>query len=134
MAPASFKNLEDIGEFLTDMAKLLAQDKAFDTKKEESIFRETFALLASSLGDDAFRRYDPNKKKFVGGFLVSAFEAVAIGIAYNTKKIASDPGSLIERVKEMWSDPEFVNNSGSGVRASSRIPKIIPFGRSAFSS
>jgi hypothetical protein len=32
----------------------------------------------------------------------------------------------------MWADAKFVENSGSGVRASSRVPKIVPFGRALF--
>ena len=67
MPPASFMNLGDLGEFLTEKAKTLAQDKTFDFTKDEAIFRETFALLASDLGDDAFRRYDHSKKRFLGG-------------------------------------------------------------------
>jgi hypothetical protein len=134
MPPASFASLGDIGEFLTDKAKTLAQDKAFDFKKEEAAFRETFALLASALGDDAFRRYDKKRDRFVGGFSVSAFEALAIGIGYNPKKAKADPTLIAHKVKEMWSDAEFVDNSGSGVRASSRAPKIIPYGRKVFAA
>ncbi|MGC2186525.1 MAG: DUF262 domain-containing protein [Terriglobales bacterium] len=118
MTPASFTNLGDLGEFLTEKAKALAQDKAFDIKKEESAFRETFALVATVLGDDAFRRFDRAKARFVGGFSVSAFEAVGIGIGYNPKKAKADPALLEQKVKQMWADPAFVDNSGSGIRAS----------------
>lgn len=134
MVPSAFANLGDLGEFLTDKAKALAQDKTFDFKKEESAFRETFALLASVLADDAFRRFDKKKNRFVGGFSVSAFEAVAIGIGYNPKKTKANPGAIERKVKEMWSDNEFVDNSGSGIRASSRVPKIIPYGRKLFAA
>jgi hypothetical protein len=134
LAPASFANLGDIGDFLTENAKDLAKDKSFDLKKEGLVFHDTFSLLASTVGDDAFRRYDQSKKRFLGGFSVSAFEAVAIGIGYNPKKAASDPASIVEKVKKMWSTAQFVDNSGSGIRASSRVPKIIPYGRSTFAS
>jgi hypothetical protein len=129
MVPASFASLGDVGEFLTDKAKALAQDKTFDFKREEAAFRETFATLASVLGDDSFRRYDKKKGRFVGGFSVSAFEAVAIGIGYNPKKAKTNPAAIEQKVKQMWSDTEFVENSGSGIRASSRVPKIIPYAR-----
>lgn len=132
MSPALFANLGDLGEFLTEKAKTLAQDKTFNFKTEEAAFRETFGLLASILGDDAFRRYDKKRDRFVGGFSVSAFEALAIGIGYNPKKAKADPVIIENGVKKMWSDAEFVNNSGSGIRASSRVPKIIPYGRMVF--
>ena len=132
MAPAELKGIGDVGEFLTEKAKVLAQDKAFDYKTEENAFRETFAVLASTLEDSAFRRYDKQKQRFVGGFSVSAFEAIAIGIGYNPKPVKLNPLSIEKKVKEMWDAPEFVENSGSGVSASSRVPKIIPYGRALF--
>jgi Protein of unknown function DUF262 len=132
MAPAALKTIGDVGEFLTEKAKAIAQDKSFDYKKEETAFRETFATLAATLEDNAFRRYDKSKQRFVGGFSVSAFEAVAIGMGYNPKISAANPSLVEVGVKHMWADAEFVSNSGSGVRASSRVPKIVPYGRAIF--
>ena len=128
MTNAALRTIGDVGEFLTEKAKAIAQDKSFDYKKEEAAFRDTFAVLASTLADDAFRRYDKGKQRFVGGFSVSAFEAVAIGLGYNPK-IATAKPSLVEKgVMSMWGDAEFVQNSGSGIRASSRVPRIVPYG------
>ena len=132
MASTELTNIGDVGEFLTDKAKVLAQDKAFDYEKEETAFRETFALLTSVLRDDAFRRYAAEKQRFLGGFSVSAFEAVAIGMGYNPKVAKENPALVEKKVKEMWTDDKFVLNSGSGIRASSRVPKIIPYGRTTF--
>jgi len=132
MPPAELRTIGDVGEFLTEKAKALAQDKAFDYKGEEAVFHETFALIASTLEDNAFRRYDKGKQRFAGAFTVSAFEALAIGIGYNPKTAAADPAMIEKKVKTMWVDKEFVENSGSGIRASSRIPKIIPYGRATF--
>lgn len=132
MALAELRTVGDVGEFLTEKAKSIAQDKAFDFKGEESAFRETFALLASTLEDDAFRRYDKAKERFVGAFSVSAYEALAIGMGYNPKPAKTNPVGIVPKIKAMWADKAFVNNSGSGIRASSRVPKIIPYGRSTF--
>lgn len=132
MHTKTLKRIGDLGEFLTDRAKILAQDKEFRFKKETSAFNETFSLLASTLEDNAFRRYDKSKKRFVGGFSVSAFEAVAIGIGYNPNVASANPSLLPEKVQRMWADKSFVNNSGSGIRASSRVPKIVPYGRDLF--
>jgi hypothetical protein len=133
MPQAELTNLGDLGEFLTEKAKVLAQDKGFNYKAEEAAFRATFRILSSVLADYAFHRYDDQKGRFVGGFSVSAFEAVAIGIGYNTKKASADPARVEQKVKAMWSKKEFIENSGSGIRASSRVPKIVPFGRNHFS-
>jgi hypothetical protein len=32
----------------------------------------------------------------------------------------------------VWKNPTFKNWSGSGIRASSRIPKLVPLGREIF--
>jgi len=132
MTPAELRTVGDVGEFLTEKAKMLARDKALDYRGEESAFRQTFALLASVFEDNAFRRYDRGKHRFAGAFSVSAFEALAIGMGYNPKAAAANRDAIEGKVKEMWDDPEFIENSGSGIRASSRIPKIIPYGRAVF--
>jgi hypothetical protein len=132
MPPAELRTVGDVGEFLTEKAKTLAQDKTFYYKGEEEAFRETFGLLASTLEDNSFRRYDKGKQRFAGAFSVSAFEALAIGMGYNPKVAAANPAMIEKKVKTMWAEKEFVENSGSGIRASSRIPKIIPYGRTTF--
>lgn len=132
MPAAGLTNLGDLGEFLTEKAAELAADKSFDLHEEERAFKSTFSLLHNALGDDAFRRYDKIKQRFVGGFSVSAFEAVALGVGYNYRKLETAPASVADRVKTIWSEAEFFNNSGSGIRASTRIPKIVPFGRKLF--
>jgi hypothetical protein len=132
MSHSALAKLGDLGEFLTDQSKALAQNESFDYKAEERAFRETFAVLATQLGDDAFRRYDSQRRRFVGGFSVSAFEAVAIGVGYSWKKAEKNAAEIPSKVMHMWSDGQFVENSGSGIRASSRVPKIIPYGRAKF--
>lgn len=131
--PSALTNLGDLGDFLTEKAAEMAGDKAFDRQEEAAAFTTTFRALREVLGDDAFRRYDQSRKRFVGGFSVSAYEAVALGLGYNYKKAEAIKSSVSAKVKSIWSDSEFYNNSGSGVRASSRVPKIVPYGRKLFS-
>jgi len=132
MPEATLSKVGDLGEFLTEQSKLLARDKTFDYKTEQIAFCKTFAILNQQMSDDVFRRYDANRQRFVGGFSVSAFEAVAIGTGYNHKRAEDQAGKIPAKVKQLWSDVKFVNNSGSGIRASSRVPKVIPHGRSVF--
>lgn len=134
MPPADLAGLGDLGEFLTEKAKELATDKSFDVKEAEGAFRQTFGMLEATLGNDSFRRYDEGRDRFLGGFSISAFEVIALGIGYNHKKLSAAPQTIPNVVKKLWSTPEFVENSGAGIRASTRIPKIIPVGRDAFST
>lgn len=134
MPEAKLSTIGDMGEFLTDRAVELAEKKDLDTDAEERAFRETFLVLRAQLGDDSFRRFDWQKEKFVGGFSVSAFEAVALGVGFNHEANLTHSEHIFQKVKDIWRTPEFVDNSGSGVRASSRVPKILPFARRLFSA
>lgn len=124
--------IADLGDFLTAQARKLAEDQAFPRGAEEQAFRDTFDLISSHLGSDAFRRYDPIKTKHVGGFLVSAFEAVALGIGVDPATSIKDGGELRARAQGIWDDEGFTGSAGSGVRAGSRIPKVVPLGRKRF--
>lgn len=134
MEESKLVNLGDLGDFLTDRATEFAQDKSFDQGAEEEAFRATFGLLRDVLGSDAFRRWDVVRQRFVGGFSVSAYEVIALGIGYNYKRLSEGSSEIIEKAKNIWSDPQFTENSGSGVRASSRVPKTIPYGRRLFAA
>ncbi len=132
MPVESLVNLGDIGDFLTDKAAAMARNRAFDYRAEEDAFRQTFAMLKQTLSSDSFRRYDAGRARFVGGFSVSAYEVVALGVGYNARRLGRDPSVIAERVQRIWSDRAFLDNSGSGIRGSSRIPRILPYGRQLF--
>ena len=133
MSESELSKVGDMGEFLTDQAIALAEGtREIDREQEARAFRATFSLLESTLEDDSFRRFDWKKEKFVGGFSVSAFEAVALGLGYNFEDADSAPETIAPKVREIWRDKEFIDNSGSGIRASSRVPKIVPYARRLF--
>jgi len=122
----------DINDFLTETMIEIAQKNDIDKEVEERAFRATFSILYEKLGNDGLHKYDTSKQKFVGGFLVSAFEVVALGIGFNYDKIPDSNIDLRDTIKEIWEDPFFISSSGSGIRASSRLPKTIPLGREKF--
>lgn len=132
-SPKRLVNLGDLGELLTDRASDLARDKTLNRAREEGAFKRTFSMLAAALSSDSFRRYDKPKDRFVGGFSVSAFEAVALGVGYAPDKAESDPKKLASLVARIWSDEKFLDYSGSGIRAASRVPRLVPYGRKLFS-
>ena len=139
-----FRNLEenelrsigDIGEFLTEKIVKLAENDRFEEIKEEEekAFRFTFTTLDQSLSDSSFRRYDDQRRRHLGGFLISAFEALAIGLGHHHSLYADNSTDLdLGRIsKSLWSDSTFLNNIGMGVRASTRILTTIPRGRKLF--
>jgi hypothetical protein len=126
----------DIGDFLNEQLESIHAMSPEQKKAEVAAFRETFRLIREALEDDAFTRFDADKGRFLGAFLISAFEVVALGIGYNisTDGTPNVIDGLKARVQRIWSDPEFSANSGSGIRASTRIPKIVPLGRKTFAN
>jgi hypothetical protein len=127
-----WKNIGDLDDFLTKKMREMAISKDFDQEKEDRYFKGTFELLAKTTKRDSFRKYDAGKGRFMGGFLVSAFEAVALGIGYNLDHIDKQQINIEEKVKQLWQTQEFIESAGSGRTAASRIPKVIPLGRRLF--
>jgi hypothetical protein len=124
---------EDIGDFLTDeMLTITEPNLQFDYAKAEAAFNETFSsLMTCGLADDSFKKYDAAKGKFLGSFSISGFEAIAIGLGarFSQSPKPSSPTDLVGLVQSLWTNQEFLKYSGSGVRASSRIPRIVPLGK-----
>lgn len=130
------KNIDNVDSFLTERVLEFADDPQFDRESQQDMFRRLFKLLAESLGAEAFRRYDSSKGRFLGGFSVSAYEAVTVGVAENLSawealgNAASE--SLRTLIKGLWGLPEFRSQSGSGVRGTTRIPAIVPIAKRHF--
>ncbi|HEY2355598.1 MAG TPA: DUF262 domain-containing protein [Gaiellaceae bacterium] len=127
----------DMNDFLTTSSVETAKDQNYDRTNNAAGFRQTFELINSALSDSAFRRYNPDGDRFMGGFSVSAFEAMTAGVYTNRVAWSAlpEPGRselLVTRAKELWQDQTFRDNAGSGIRASSRIPRTVPRGRELF--
>jgi hypothetical protein len=132
---AELRGIKDLSEFLNIKNRALAEDVELDREDLESKFRATFQLLNEALGGDVFRKYDSNRSRFLGAFLISAFEAVSMGVAFNIRLWQSETQAtekIARKVKNLWSMPEYVQNIGIGVSSSSRMVKIIPYGREVF--
>jgi hypothetical protein len=126
------RNIGDLDDFLTKKMEEMAFSKELDMEKETGYFKNTFELLAMTTKSNSFRRYDPAKDRFLGGFLVSAFEAVALGIGYNIDLIYRDTINVEDKIKQLWQTREFTGSAGSGINASRRISKTIPLCRRLF--
>lgn len=125
----AYDRSKDVGEYLTDRMVEMAQDKHFERKSAETRFRETFDHLNEALGSNAFRRYSDGK--FKGGFLLSPFEVVSFGLAFNHPNFPSLEETA-DKTRQLYSDAKYQQWSGSGVRANSRLPHLIPLGRELF--
>ena len=133
----ALRNIGDMSDFLNSRSITFAEDPEYNQDEQMAAFTKTFEVLDVALGDEVFRRFDTASDRFLGGFSVSAFEAITVGVhaslnAWLALDAAQRNQLLRERAQALWGDEEFRNNSGSGIRASGRIPRTIPRGRALF--
>lgn len=135
---SELSSIEDISPFLTNNMKTLASDSHFNVNSSKNLFVATFRYVNEALGDNAYRKWDGTKYK--GSFSIAIFEVVTSGVFgyLNAHQELVNEGSEIDgeliatirRVsKELPNNPIFTENSGSGIRATYRLPKLIPLGR-----
>ena len=128
------KAIGDIGEYLNDYMVDRATEGVFINDAQKRLFEGSFDLLAATLKDDSFRKYDSFDRAFKGGFLISAYEAVALGVAENLEawNRIDESGrneQIADRIRCLWNNRDFLDGIGSGKRASQRIPVTVPLGR-----
>lgn len=124
----------DVHEYLDDALVRLIRLTTFNRNAEFSVFDRTFSLLASALGDNAFKRW--NGADFGGKFLQSVFEVVALGVSSNIDAIEAMGGTkgawVTERCKALWADQTFNQYSGAGIRGTTRLAKLLPLAHDFF--
>lgn len=130
-------SLDDIGDYLDKRSRAMAVDPGFDRDNWRALFEHTFQILATSLEDNSFRRFSEERGRFLGGFSISAFEAVSVGVGSNIEEweqmdAARQREVLEDKTRGLWSNQTFLRYSGSGVRASQRTPVLVPFAKEFF--
>lgn len=125
----------DVHEYLDDALLKMAQNVDFPYIKEKVVFEKTFTIIHEVLGDEAFKKWDGTR--FSGMFLQSVFEVMTTGISKNLKAIESlsnvdQKKFIVNRAKELWKDTIFTQNSGAGVRGTTRLLNLIPMAKAFF--
>jgi hypothetical protein len=133
MPEGEIKSVGDVGVFLTEKMTEVAQDKKFKKTAVRHLFEETFGIIADVLEDKAFKRFNASRDRHEGGFLLSLFETVALGVAYNASRgTLCAKASIANRARSLWTKQEFTDWAASGVTATRRLPRLIPLGRKLF--
>lgn len=125
------QKIDELGAFLNYETMAQAKDSGFRMDLYGDCFDRVFNFLGETLREDSFRRYDPVRQRYMGPMLVSLFETVAIGLGYLLYNGGNlpDSGEFLAHHKELWSELGKQPYVGSGIRASTRIPQTINFGR-----
>jgi hypothetical protein len=129
--PDEFKKIYELGSYLNNECIEQAKDSLFNRDALSKSFDQTFTFLANQLQENAFRRFDAKRNRYVGPLLVSIFEIVAMGLGHRLLNGGElpDQSSFAEKHRLLWDELGEKSFVGSGVRASTRIPETIRFGR-----
>lgn len=127
--------LEDVGNFLTsEMINIFTPEsnssessKQFNFDSEKNIFCKTFELLNRALSENSFKRYENGK--YIGAFSLSIYEILSIGLSKHLEDYDINNNDDIKKIQEISmllpTNDTFREASGSGTRASRRLPQFI---------
>ncbi|WP_045877526.1 DUF262 domain-containing protein [Pseudofrankia sp. DC12] len=122
----------EFGKYVTEWMREAAKEFGSPASKiDSSLFDRTFRLLAASLGDDTMRRWDGNRH--LGPFSIACFEFVTSGLCANIDLWEQRAeAELADRVRGIWTAPQFRDTSGSGISARRRFPRLVVRARDYF--
>lgn len=129
------KNYEDNQELLDEEILKCCSDTNYPLDKVKDSFTRTFALLDKYMGENSFKKYFSDEDKFKGGFMLAAYDAISIGVYRNIERIevCADVGEfIIEKIKNMFSDTQYLECTKHGVRANDRYKKLSVWGEEYF--
>lgn len=134
VSESRLKSIGELGDFLTEEIICKIKSESFNKILIYRTFEYLFDYLAENLGENSFRKFNADKGMYFGPSLISLFEIIAIGVGSYLVEGGTLPEAniFLEKHKNLWSSAvEYIGNSsmGSGVRASTRIPQTISFGK-----
>ena len=117
-------------DYLTEELIRRATDATINWDKEIDAFAMTFEILNNALGSNSFKKFNSKKGRFEGGFVVTAFEIIALGIGNNPKNVDAD--KIDENVKKVWAAKDEGTLKWAGRNTTSRLQITLDFGRKLF--
>jgi hypothetical protein len=124
--------IDNIGDFLTASLIRLTEKPASWRQEEEEVFRRTFSIIEQQAGVDAFRKWNEGRQRFEGTFSLTSFEVIALGIGYHMSPDFQLNGTVPDKAREFWTNPQFAVRFATGLSADRRMRRTIPTGRALF--
>lgn len=114
--------------FITEELEKFAQHTDATLLSESTQrFPRVFALLKETLGENAFKKYQNDA--FKGPLMLAAFESIIPGLYLNLDYWEQHKTELIERIKQIYCQDEFIVSTRRGMRALDRMSHLIKFSR-----
>lgn len=115
---------ENYNNFITDEILSLIDDKKIEREKDEEVFKRTFKLIFDIMGENAFKRYNPEKGTHCGPVLVGAYEAIVPGVSENIGYYEENHEILKKCIDDIYTSKEYNDATKRGVRPVARIKKL----------
>lgn len=120
-------NLKDFPQVLDAKSMELASNFDNSRARLEEIFKLTFDFIAEHGTENIFRRWNPEKEKYTGPFLNTAFEVFALGVGYNLDTGNQPLEDLPGISKTFWKNTR--SGYSTGRSTAERLVEFIPEGR-----
>lgn len=130
----TYREIEhDVEPFITDYVRaILEQERDFDVPEEQTLFEETFGLIADAMKDDSWRHI--RKGRHTGPFSVYVFDTVSVGVALNVERINQlSAAALRSRIEGFKQAKDFLDNTGADANIRSCLLGRMDFACEFFS-
>lgn len=123
-----------ISDFIDDETLEILENNSVNIKDSIELLKESIDFLYNQIGTNVFRKFNTQNNKYYGGFNLSSYEAVLIGVAQNLEKIKQlNKEQLEEKIKNIYSQPEYLAASERGIKVLNRFEQLIKFSVEYFS-
>lgn len=119
----------DVHEYLDQALIQMATNDNFDRVAKGTEFSLAFQYINEALGTSAFKRWNGNA--FSGKFLMSVFEVMSKGVSENLPALQGMDDQtrkdfISNAARNLWQNDTFNQNSGAGVRGTTRLTRLLP--------
>ncbi|MEC1470900.1 DUF262 domain-containing protein [Bacillus haynesii] len=122
---------QDIGIYLTEELMNLMELNEADLNQYVKDFKKAIELLNEALGDKAFKKYNQEKDNFLGGFSLSMYEVLIVGLSENND-IWKNTDKLKEVIKQIPNNSRFEHATTRGKRPIARFQELTRLSRELF--
>lgn len=131
------KEHTDVAPYLNAELTLLFKDtQSFDYKNERLLFQKTFDLAYSALEDNAFKKFNHDKKKYEGAISLPVFESLSFAISKLLESNNYSEAQIIDiikdKTKELTVNREFIETLDKRVRPLDRMIAMAKIGLETF--
>jgi hypothetical protein len=126
------KNQDEMATYLTEELINLMESNQIDLGKYSNDFIETVKILDNVLGEKVFNKYNNEKEAFEGGFSLSMYEVLMVGLCENRSLWVHEKNKLVQLIKDITSNSKFLHATQRGKKPLLRFKELNLLSRELF--